>query len=531
MDWVIDRDMSNKVSIISIHSKMRSTTERRPDILFIHPNAANIIYQDLGKSHSAIETPIWGGLLASRARSQGFGVEVLDCEANNLSYKSAAMAISDIGARINCFVIYGQQPSASSQNMEGGIGIAEELSLIGGDTGKVLFVGGHIAALPTEVLSYNFIDFVCQNEGSDTISKLLCVEDLECANYLELVSGLGWKDGGSSIRLNKIGELGTNLDKELPGVAWDLLPSASHYRTAGWHSWSNGSIKSPFASLYTSLGCPFKCSFCMINIINRTSNAIGTASDKSATFRRWSTEHILGEFDKLANMGIKNIKIADELFVLREDHYLPICSGLISRGYDFNIWCYSRIDTCKPKNLEIMKRAGINWIGLGIESPNQAVRSDVIKGGYKEVKITDVLSSISNAGINVGANYIFGLPEDTEETMRETFDFATTMNTENCNFYCAMAYPGSPLYWDAISRGWVPPKSYSSYSQHSYLCENLPSKYLSAAEILRFRDDCWHTYFTSEKYLSKVGLKFGIAAMEDIKSTTTIRLRRKLLGD
>ena len=44
-----------------------------------------------------------------------------------------------------------------------------------------------------------------------------------------------------------------NLDRDLPGIAWDLLPSLKEYRTAGWHSWSNDSEKQPFAALYTSL--------------------------------------------------------------------------------------------------------------------------------------------------------------------------------------------------------------------------------------------------------------------------------------
>ena len=38
------------------------------DILFVHPNASNLIYQDLSKKAAAIEPPIWAAMLASHVR-------------------------------------------------------------------------------------------------------------------------------------------------------------------------------------------------------------------------------------------------------------------------------------------------------------------------------------------------------------------------------------------------------------------------------------------------------------------------------
>ena len=143
------------------------------------------------------------------------------------------------------------------------------------------------------------------------------------------------------------------LEKDLPGIAWDLLPNLSSYRTAGWHSWSNNSEKQPFAALYTSLGCPYTCSFCMINIINRTDNSDNISSQDSNIFRWWSPEFIITQFDYFAKQGVKNVKIADELFVLNPNHFMKICDLIIERKYNFNIWAYSRIDTCKPQYLDL----------------------------------------------------------------------------------------------------------------------------------------------------------------------------------
>ena len=83
-------------------------------------------------------------------------------------------------------------------------------------------------------------------------------------------------------------------------------------------------------------------------------------------------------------------------------------------------------------------------MGLGIENPDTVLRKEVHKDSYKEVKIIDVINSIRDSGINVAANYIFGLPEDTEESLKFTYSFAEETNSEMVNFYSAMAYPGSP---------------------------------------------------------------------------------------
>ena len=54
------------------------------DVLFVHANASKRIYQDLAKDFSAIEPPIWAGMLANHCRHKGFSVDILDCEALRL---------------------------------------------------------------------------------------------------------------------------------------------------------------------------------------------------------------------------------------------------------------------------------------------------------------------------------------------------------------------------------------------------------------------------------------------------------------
>ena len=93
-------------------------------------------------------------------------------------------------------MVYGQQPSASSQNMAGATSLADAVKKLAPEC-KILFVGGHIAALPREVLEkHASIDFVCQNEGVYTISNLL---KTNLKDELEKVDGLGFRSGREAL--------------------------------------------------------------------------------------------------------------------------------------------------------------------------------------------------------------------------------------------------------------------------------------------------------------------------------------------
>ena len=115
------------------------------------------------------------------------------------------------------------------------------------------------------------------------------------------------------------------------------------------------------------------------------------------------------------------------------------------------------------------------------------------------------------------------------DTMQETLDMAMDLNCEFANFYCCMAYPGSKLYDIATEKGWELPKEWHGFSQHSYEMLPLPTKHISAEEVLRFRDNAFHRYYENAEYLNMLENKFGAGVKGHIVEMTKTRLRRKLL--
>ena len=129
--------------------------------------------------------------------------------------------------------------------------------------------------------------------------------------------------------------------------------------------------------------------------------------------------------------------------------------------------------------------------------------------GFDQNDIAKTIGKVRAAGINVIGNFIFGLPEDNLSSMEATLDLAVELNCEFANFYVAMAYPGSQLYNDAIRKNWSLPETWNGYSQHAVTTLPLPTKYLSAAEVLRFRDEAFQVYFKNPNYLAMISRKFG----------------------
>jgi radical SAM superfamily enzyme YgiQ (UPF0313 family) len=486
----------------------------KADIVLINPGNRRQVFQNLGDDVAGIEPPFLVALMAAYLRAEGYSAVIIDANAENIAPDEVAARVREHAPLLAAVIVYGSQPSASTQNMTNAGLICRAVSA--GSDAKVAMGGLHPSALPERTLLEEVADFVMQGEGFQTLSGLLAALSSGTGAYAA-IPGL-WYREGAAIRSTPQAPLIADLDR-LPPAAWDLLPMHL-YRAHNWHCFDDLEHRTPYGAIYTSLGCPYNCVFCCIN-----------APFGKPGIRYRSPERVVEEIDLLVRQyGVRNLKIVDELFVLHEPHYMTIVEMLIERDYNLNIWAYARVDTVKPENLERMKLAGINWLALGIESANPEVRDSASKR-MRVQDVQKVVQAIQDAGIRVIGNYIFGLPDDSVATMQETLDMAMELNCEFANFYSAMAYPGSKLYDMALEQGWELPGQWHGYSQHSYEALPLPTKHVGAAEVLKFRDDAFHTYFANPAYLVMVEEKFGRHVRESIERISASRLKRKLLAN
>ncbi len=395
---------------------------------------------------AGIEQPLWLGLIASDLRSKGKQVAILDAEVEDLTLEQTIKRIHISAPKRVILVVMGNNPSVSSTPK---MKVAQKLIDILIGTVPLAITGLHPSALPQQT----------KNETG-----------------VEVLKG--------------------KIFDGTPDMPWDLFPMEK-YIAHNWHC-VDGSPRQPYAVIYTSLNCPFHCDFCNIKALYNWSNQV------------WYREptDVLKDIDILVNKyKVRNIKFWDELFTLNADRVMEICNRLIERHYDLNIWVYARVDRVSVPLLDIMHKAGIKWVAFGFESGSDAVLGEVHKRA-SVAKAHDAVKMAHNAGLYVGGNFIFGLPNDTPSTMFETLEFAKSLNIEWANFYQAKAYPGSKLYEEqGGSNDWA------DYGQFLYSAGK--SDY---DMYMVFRDRAFTEYYTSQQYRDNIRRKFGQQAVDHINS-------------
>jgi len=502
------------------------------DLVLVKPGGRLKLFGSLAGELSGFAPPLDIGLIAGFLRKRGYSVRIIDADAEFLTPEETAQRIREFNPLLVGIFAHTIRMMHASETLKILNNTAPDI--------KTLLGGRHPSALPERTLrevpnevvqsdiasgsrssspwATSFgkkVDFVCVGEAFYPLAQLLDI--LKSGKKVEdyKINGIWYLKNGKVIS-NPPAPLFKNLD-DLPFIACDLLPM-DKYKAHNWHCFDNLEKRQPYASVYTSIGCPFRCSYCCVNTVYGGSG-----------IRYRSPEKVIEEIDYLVkNYNVRNIRFVDDIFSLRPERVNRICDLIIQRGYDLNIWVYARVDTVNEPMLKKMKQAGINWVCFGIEAGHEKVR----EGVYKRIapdKIRQGIKMTQDAGIYINANFIFGLPDDNIETMQETLDMAKEFNFEYVNLYVAMGWPGSKLYEESVRAGVRLPQNWSGYAQLSEDTLPLPTKYLSAEEVLRFRDNAFVEYFSNPRYLEMMEQKFGPKVKAHIIEILKHKVKRKLL--
>lgn len=257
--------------------------------------------------------------------------------------------------------------------------------------------GQHVTFLDGCVLNESqSLDFVIRGEGEWTMLRLL--KALPCRNAIERVEGISFRRGKMIIRNpdRKLGDL-----SELPVIDYSLVPE-------------DFVKKSTVCSLLVR-GCNFNCSFCS------DSNYWGR------TVRVHPMAHFLNEMDLLFGKYKKTEgRIEDSMLNMRCQYFYDFCHAFQQRKKGVtipsNFSLYSRIDTISDRGLSLLKKTGINALGIGIESGSEKVLKSMNKG----IKIAQIISNlklIKKHGFTVQSNWIIGHPGDNPREAQKTLDF------------------------------------------------------------------------------------------------------------
>ena len=487
---------------------------KKKKIVLATVNSKKDIYSFTADEFAALAPNIHLGLLHSYLKSKGIDVEIIEADVDMVSMNKMIGILKEKDPLLFGVICSGVNPSSSTMTMAGVVDFFEFYNK--SDLGIKSFIwGGHPTVLPERSLIETGADFIVRGEGFEAIEKLY---DALCHDKsLDGVPSLSYfgsdKDGEKALLQNSDAALIEDLDT-LPQIDWELMNPA-RYRAHNWHCFGDINQRSPYAILWTSFGCPYKCSYCSTN------NLFGKRGQRFRTI-----DNVMDELTLLVEKyNVKHLKILDELFVSHRKRMEEFCDKLEKKGYDLNIWAYSRVDSVDRDILKRLKKVGVNWLAYGFESSEDEILKEVEKDNHK-ASVSEVIRMTQEEGISICAGVMFGLPNETMETMQRTYDFIVRHNFEWVNMYPVFAQPGTKLY-EKISE----PKDWKGYALYGYDCDPMSTKYLSAARILQFRDECFVKYHSRPEYLSMIEKKFGVEAKDHILRMLQKPLKRRLIEE
>ncbi|CAA7613663.1 Putative Fe-S oxidoreductase (fragment) [Candidatus Terasakiella magnetica] len=171
---------------------MSLCSDSRLDLVLVNPGGRERTYQQLGGDLTAIEPPLWCRLIAGYALDRGCSVAILDSEAEGLGPAAVAAKLDELDPRLVVMVVFGHQPSASTQQMVPAGEICVAAKALRPDR-PILIVGGHVSALPERTLAEEAVDYACKGEGPATVVQLVQWLKGGAVGMPAQVAGLVWR--------------------------------------------------------------------------------------------------------------------------------------------------------------------------------------------------------------------------------------------------------------------------------------------------------------------------------------------------
>jgi len=297
-------------------------------------------------------------------------------------------------------------------------------------------VGGiHPTIFPKETLENPHIDFAVVGEGEITFSEL--VKTIKDKKFdFENINGLYFKKDGKILNA-----LPRDFIKNLDDISF---PARDLFDLKLYRSAPTKKLTAEQGSpILTSRGCVFDCIHCV-------SKAIWHRQ-----IRYRGADNVVEEIVECINkFNIKEFNILDDNFTLNKPRAIEICRQIIDRKLPISWICFSRADTINEELVSMMAQAGCKKISLGLESGSQKVldlmrKQTTVEQGEKAVKL------IRKYGILVHASFMLGNIGETEETARETIEFAKSLDIDNASFFITCPVPGSDLFYYAKDNGFI----------------------------------------------------------------------------
>lgn len=356
--------------------------------------------------------------------------------------------------------------STGTPSIAGDLALADEIRAVAPQTRTAVF-GTHVTALDVSCLEQTRgLDAIIRNEPEATAADWVARLD-DVSSWSE-VAGLSYRSG-ERIERNPDRPFLSDLDA-LPEPAWHLF-DLDVYRLP---------LKGTrFLMVTPHRGCPYPCTYCTAQTYY------------GAKLRRRSVERVRDEIRRNIDVhGVRELFFWSDTFTIDKRYVMELCAAIEPFGVS---WASnSRVDTIDPELAAAMRRAGCWMISFGIESGDQASLDAAGKGASVE-DAERAVHVAKDAGIKVAGHFVLGIPGETKESLDKTLALAERLPLDFEQFYCAVPFPGSRLYTEALEKGWLGDAAFDRFRQDEALLE-LPG--LTPAEVVAYRQRAYRRFYS-----------------------------------
>lgn len=311
-----------------------------------------------------------------------------------------------------------------------------------------VFGGAYPTLLPEETLridpnlSYIFIGYAETRLGE--FMRAVLNGDTEA---IEKMEGIGFRNKEGKIRIKPLKTKVVQL-KELKDLEYSYMDLSPYLDQEHIDYMANGRGRT--FSMMTSRGCPHNCIFCANKVLQGRGLAF------------YSAEKVLADIDYFVEKyNVNHFIFIDDLFLYDQKRVEKIMEGIIERRkkHPNLTWHHANVSAwhLDPELLRLMKKSGCSRIIISVESGSDRVLKEIIRKPFKLEIIPKVMKMCRDAGMDIGVNFVIGLPGETWEEIRQTFKFAEQMQADVVHFHIATPQPGTDLYKIADQQGLLPP--------------------------------------------------------------------------
>ena len=436
--------------------------QNNADILLMQPphqQDANVPY--LGR-----EMPLGIAYLAAYLEKAGITVEILDL---NVSAQPA----SDLEETLK--MLRPQFVGISSFTVD-----IMKANALAGRCREILpdvttIVGGiHATALPRMTLDeFEHFDYLIHGQGEVPLTRL--IQHIKGQQDVRGINGLAYRSNGA-ITVNPRDRY-LSLD-ELP------FPARHKLKIDAYAPHPQKYITLPNTGIFSSIGCPFRCSYCSIHIVH-----------PRYTVR--SPENVVREMEEcVQRFGMRDFRFFDDCLTVDRKHITDICNLIISKKMKLHWNCQSRVDKVDRELLVLMKKAGCHQITYGIETGTQKGLQLINKKTTLE-QAEAAIRNTKDAGLESGGSFLLGIPGETTEDIQNTISFARKLSPDIATFYIVKAYPGTALFEKAIEKDSEAKINWEDYViQGSPLFDiGIPQK-----QMLSLVEYAYHSFYFRPRY-------------------------------